>query len=139
MISNIKDALILIPEYAPDRQQECADLLRHIEHGDTSLYTKKSITRLSEYLHSYSPAIPDSVRHDIIRAMLSAPETIVFSTIRILSGLTQADMSVMFNIPKRTIENWDSGARACPEYVSSLILYRLCNEGYIDLPISPAE
>ena len=32
-------------------------------------------------------------------------------------GLSQEMFSRRFNIPKRTIENWESGARKAPAYV----------------------
>jgi hypothetical protein len=39
-------------------------------------------------------------------------------------------MSDLLGIPLRTIEDWDSGRRKPPEYVVSLIIYRLTAEGY---------
>ena len=41
------------------------------------------------------------------------------------AGLSQAEMSSMFEIPKRTIENWESGTRTAPEYVERLIVEKL--------------
>ena len=41
---------------------------------------------------------------------------------RKLSGLTQAQMAEELGIPKRTIENWESGTRTAPEYVERLIV-----------------
>lgn len=49
---------------------------------------------------------------------------------RLRAGLTQQQMSDLFQIPKRTIENWEAGDRKPPEYVVSLIIYRLTAEGY---------
>lgn len=48
--------------------------------------------------------------------------------IRITYGLTQAAMAEKFGIPKRTIENWDSGQRKPPEYVVRMILQILKSE-----------
>jgi DNA-binding transcriptional regulator YiaG len=39
-------------------------------------------------------------------------------------------MSDLLGIPLRTIEDWDSGRRKPPEYVVSLIIYKLTAEGY---------
>lgn len=33
------------------------------------------------------------------------------------SGMTHKQLSERFGIPKRTIENWSSGVRKCPDYV----------------------
>ena len=41
------------------------------------------------------------------------------------AGLTQAEMSERFEIPKRTIENWETGQRKCPVYVEKLIVEKL--------------
>ena len=49
--------------------------------------------------------------------------------LRDLTGLSQAAFAAALNIPKRTIENWESGARQCPEYVTALIEYRVRHDG----------
>jgi putative transcriptional regulator len=44
--------------------------------------------------------------------------------IRAMSGLTQAAFSEKYNIPKRTIENWESlsdNKRNAPDYVLDLL------------------
>lgn len=41
--------------------------------------------------------------------------------IREYSGLSQAKFSEKYGIPKRTIENWESGSRKCPDYVVALL------------------
>lgn len=51
-----------------------------------------------------------------------------FSKLRKQAGMTQQAMSDYFGIPKRTIENWDTGARKCPEYLLNLMKYKLKNE-----------
>ena len=52
-------------------------------------------------------------------------------TLREASGMTQKAFSEYFNIPKRTIEDWEGERRKCPEYLLSLMAYKLKNEGYI--------
>ena len=44
---------------------------------------------------------------------------------RLLAGLTQAAMSEKLNIPKRTIEEWESGRRTPPDYVERLVIAEL--------------
>lgn len=44
---------------------------------------------------------------------------------RLSAGLTQQRMSEVFEIPKRTIENWEAGTRKPPVYVEKLIIREL--------------
>lgn len=44
---------------------------------------------------------------------------------RLNAGLTQQRMSEVFEIPKRTIENWETGKRNPPAYVEKLIIREL--------------
>lgn len=46
---------------------------------------------------------------------------LTFHEIRILSGLTQKEFSERYNIPKRSIENWDAGSRNPPDYLVELL------------------
>lgn len=50
--------------------------------------------------------------------------------IRILTGLSQQAFSDKYEIPKRTIEDWEAGRRNPPEYVTSL-LERAVKEDYV--------
>lgn len=52
-----------------------------------------------------------------------------FHGIRMLSGLTQKEFSERYNIPKRSIENWDAGSRNPPEYLIEL-LERIVKEDF---------
>ena len=45
--------------------------------------------------------------------------------IRQISGLTQEEFSKKYNIPTRTIENWESGDRVPPEYVVMLLEFKV--------------
>ncbi|MEG1847381.1 MAG: helix-turn-helix transcriptional regulator [Lachnospiraceae bacterium] len=44
---------------------------------------------------------------------------------RTKANLTQREMSDIFEIPIRTISNWESGSRACTDYVEKLIVEKL--------------
>jgi DNA-binding transcriptional regulator YiaG len=44
---------------------------------------------------------------------------------RLSAGLTQQRMSEIFEIPKRTIENWEAGTRKPPAYVEKLVIREL--------------
>lgn len=48
---------------------------------------------------------------------------------RLNAGLTQAKMAEIFKIPKRTIENWETGSRKPPEWAEILILEKLTKMG----------
>lgn len=41
------------------------------------------------------------------------------------AGITQKRMSELFNIPRRTIEDWEAGKRTPPEYVKALVIEKL--------------
>ena len=41
--------------------------------------------------------------------------------IRKRSGLSQAKFCEKYEIPKRTLENWEQGSRECPEYLVKLL------------------
>ena len=45
--------------------------------------------------------------------------------IRSLTGLSQAKFAERYNIPRRTIENWESGTTKCPDYVVELLEFRV--------------
>lgn len=51
--------------------------------------------------------------------------------LRTMSGMTQKEFAEHFGIPKRNIENWEGGARKCPEYLIALIEYKLIKEEII--------
>lgn len=40
-------------------------------------------------------------------------------------GLTQQGMSNWLGIPKRTIEDWESGRRSCPEWCEKLLVEKI--------------
>ena len=44
---------------------------------------------------------------------------------RIKAGLSRAEMSRLFEIPVRTLEEWDAGRRTPPPYVEKLIIEKL--------------
>lgn len=51
--------------------------------------------------------------------------------LRTASGMTQKGFAEYFGIPKRTLEDWESGARKPPEYTVKLIEYKLEKEHLI--------
>lgn len=51
---------------------------------------------------------------------------------RELLGLTQSQFAEKYEIPKRSIENWEGGQRKCPEYVLKL-LERVVKLDYVEI------
>lgn len=58
------------------------------------------------------------------------PELTVKS-LRTASGMNKKQFSEYFEIPYRTIQNWEGGQRECPEYLLKLMEYKLQNESKI--------
>jgi DNA-binding transcriptional regulator YiaG len=58
-------------------------------------------------------------------------EKMTIKELRIQSGMNIKQFSEYFGIPYRTIQNWESGQRNCPEYLLSLIEYKLKKENII--------
>lgn len=48
--------------------------------------------------------------------------------LRKATGMTQKAFGEYFNIPHRTIQNWEGGQNVCPAYLLELIEYKLKNE-----------
>ena len=51
-----------------------------------------------------------------------------FKMIREKSGMTRTDFCVWLGVPYRTMQEWELGRRAMPEYVLCLIAYKVMNE-----------
>ena len=52
--------------------------------------------------------------------------------LRASTGMTQQQFADYFNIPKRSIENWEGEKRTCPEYLVELIEYKLEKENLLE-------
>lgn len=48
--------------------------------------------------------------------------------LRQASGMTQKAFAEYFEIPHRTIQNWEGGQRQCPQYLLKLMEYKLEKE-----------
>ena len=64
--------------------------------------------------------------------------TMSIRDLRKLLGDTQSEFSERYNIPFRTIQNWESGVRKPPEYIIDLLKQRingdLINKKAVSLP-----
>lgn len=45
------------------------------------------------------------------------------------SGMNMKQFSDYFEIPYRTVQDWKSGARKCPDYLLNLMEYKIEKEG----------
>ena len=52
--------------------------------------------------------------------------------LRTKTGLSQSKFAALVGIPVKTIQNWEINKRTPPDYVISLIEYKLKKEGLID-------
>lgn len=51
--------------------------------------------------------------------------------LREAAHMTQKAFAEFFEIPKRSLENWEGGKRQCPDYLLALMVYKLKSEGMI--------
>lgn len=54
-----------------------------------------------------------------------------FKNLRLCSGMNLLEFSQYFNVPYRTVQNWESDIRHCPDYLLSLMEYKLTKENKI--------
>lgn len=60
--------------------------------------------------------------------MEKTTDSIAVKALRAETGLSQVAFAKKLGIPRRTIENWESGVSAPPPYVVELIRYKLEHE-----------
>lgn len=51
-----------------------------------------------------------------------------FKEFRISSGMNMSQFAKYFNVPYRTVQDWESGARQCKDYIIELMSYKLTHE-----------
>ena len=54
-----------------------------------------------------------------------------FKELRKKSGMNITQFSIYFEIPYRTVQNWENESRQIPDYLQKLIEYKLKNEKMI--------
>lgn len=55
-----------------------------------------------------------------------------FKELRELSGMNMSQFAKYFGINYRTIQRWEYGERKCPDYLLSLMEYKMIHEGLIN-------
>ena len=58
-----------------------------------------------------------------------ATTMVTFKELLQQSGMSRTQFSNYFDIPYRTIQNWELELRKCPEYLLKLMQYKLEKEG----------
>lgn len=54
-----------------------------------------------------------------------------FKELRQASGMNQTKFAEYFDIPRRTVQNWELGINKCPDYLLKLMHYKLQKEGFV--------
>ena len=85
---------------------------------------------LETYIAEVGGSLPETVRDDAIIPTLTAVYAIAndpnVRTVRTVTGLSQAAFARAYNLPLRSVENWESkgnNARTAPGYVLDLLAY----------------
>lgn len=55
-----------------------------------------------------------------------------FKELRAKTGMTQRVFGEYFDIPFRTVQDWEAGKSECKKYIVALLEYRLRSEGIIE-------
>lgn len=63
----------------------------------------------------------DNSLHVALNTIWELAHDFCFARIRKISKLTQAEFSAQYGVPKRSVENWDTGVTAPPRYVLELL------------------
>lgn len=54
-----------------------------------------------------------------------------FKELREGTGMNKTQFAEYFDIPYRTVQNWEAGVNKCPEYLLNLMMYKLSKEGLL--------
>ena len=94
-------------------------------------------TAMDAYIADVGGSVPPSVTDEQLIPLLTRCWDYAHkrdaATIRQLSGLSRAAFAREYNLPIRTLENWEStspSARSTPPYVLDLLAYAVINDSY---------
>ena len=88
-------------------------------------------TSLDGYIADVGGSVPLTVPDDALTQLLTAcwdyGHERTMRTIRRIAGLSQAQFAAAYSVPRRTVENWESGSgtntRTAPPYVLDMLAY----------------
>ena len=86
-------------------------LIRNTGTGIYSLWTATATVSINQ---QYAYRIHEHCQR-------TSPETLTVREICAAANLTQSALAARFGIPKRTVENWCSGANKCPDYTRRMM------------------
>lgn len=66
----------------------------------------------------------------VLQIIWELRDNLTFSAVRRISGFSQAEFSSHYSIPRRTIENWDSGVNTPPPYLAELLAADVITEQF---------
>lgn len=69
------------------------------------------------------------IEHELLKIIY--PDNI--KLLRAQTKMTAKQFAEYFEIPYRTVQNWEENIRSCPTYLMRLMEYKLIKEGLIDL------
>lgn len=84
---------------------------------------RRQLAKFSMRRHSYDWFRTTAVSYGFSVTPETASDRI--HSLRIQHDLTQEELADLLNIPKRSIENWESGSRVPPDYLIPLIEHAL--------------
>ena len=90
-------------------------------------------TYVAEVGGSLPPEIDDARLLPLLSDLWAYGQDRSVASLRKLSGLSRAAFARVYNIPLRTLENWESGsanARTAPQYVLDLLAYAVIIGGH---------
>lgn len=129
------DDLIFADE---EEVEELAEAIREADSWDDCQDEIRHLCELAGLSDEYNDADGDTFEDVVSRAAEFFGVTVIATTAEALkslrkrAGLTQARLGeVCGGIPRRTIQNWETGDRECPGYVLYLIKSHLKSENLI--------
>lgn len=69
---------------------------------------------------AYLSGLADNLAEDELEKIWNMAHLTV-KDIRVRTGLSQASFAQRHLLPRRTVENWESGVNTCPEYTKLLL------------------
>lgn len=70
----------------------------------------------------------DVDKHEDEKTKERRPMAYAFKMVRVESGMNRKEFAEWLGIPYRTMQEWELGRRAMPQYVLDLITYKVRNE-----------
>ena len=93
-------------------------------YGEAKSYTDVDMYIAERGFQGWMEPYTETEVGDILRTIFNI-SGMAFKELREAIGLSRIQFSRSYNIPIRSLENWDSGTREAPEYVLALVSYTI--------------